>query len=217
MGGDKLDILPLSKLGFAEMPLRKMDSLKYHFQPVATSYNAIQDQIALSSVPIFSSNSGYLVFLVLRRDGADGEKAAAARPLAGSGGADGGRNAVAQIGGGEGEGRDARVRRAAAATCTCFAAGGGADGEEAAACTCVGRWRRRRWGKKGAVARVCRAAAAAQIGKKASNYTCQAAPSFPPSTTPMRRRRHSRPRRTYTRSPTGGSVEFTNRRRLSDS
>lgn len=102
MGGDKLDILPLSKLGFAEMPLRKMDSLKYHFQPVATSYNAIQDQIALSSVPIFSSNSGYLVFLVLRRDGADGEKAAAARPLAGSGGADGGRNAVAQIGGGGG-------------------------------------------------------------------------------------------------------------------
>lgn len=61
------------------------------------------------------------------------------------------------------------------------------------------------------------AIAAAQIGKKASNYTCQAAPSFPPSTTPTRRRRHSRPRRTYTRSPTGGSVEFTNRRRLSDS
>ncbi|BAD53925.1 hypothetical protein [Oryza sativa Japonica Group] len=134
-GGEKLDILPLPKLGFAEMPLRKMDSLKYHFQPVATSYNAIRDQIALSSVPIFSSNSGYLVFLVLRRDGADGEKAAAARPLAGSGGADGGRNAVAQIGG-EGEGSDARVRRAAARMgkrrrrARASGDGGGADREE---------------------------------------------------------------------------------------
>uniref|UniRef100_A0A0E0FL73 Uncharacterized protein n=1 Tax=Oryza nivara TaxID=4536 RepID=A0A0E0FL73_ORYNI len=195
------------------MPLRKMDSLKYHFQPVATSYNAIRDQIALSSVPIFSSNSGYLVFLVLRRDGVDAEKAAACASRWRRWGKEcGGANR------GEGEGSDARVRRAAAATCTCVAGGGGADGEEAAACACVGRWRRwRRWGKKGAVARACRAAAAAQIGKKASNYTCQAAPSFPPSTTPTRRRRHSRPRRTYTRSPTGGSVEFTNRRRLSDS